>query len=67
MPHPFILVIGITIVNAVFCLVSFWTIENIGRRPLLIWGAVSMAIFQLIVVSLSLDVVFWRVTTKHIM
>ena len=56
MPHPFILVIGITIVNAVFCLVSFWTIENIGRRPLLIWGAAFMAVFQLIVVSCLLGV-----------
>jgi len=57
MPHPFILVIGITIVNAGFCLVSFWTIENVGRRPLLIWGAASMAFFQLIVVSLFPNII----------
>ena len=54
MPHPFILVIGITMVNSTFCLVSFWTIENIGRRPLLISGAILMALFQVVVVSLLL-------------
>lgn len=29
--------------------VSFWAIEKLGRRPLLIWGAVGMIISQLIV------------------
>ncbi|KAG9245701.1 hypothetical protein BJ878DRAFT_418617 [Calycina marina] len=63
MPNPFALVIGITLVNAVFCLVSFWTIENIGRRPLLIWGAALMALFQLIAL---LGTVTDPMTTRYV-
>jgi MFS family permease len=29
--------------------VSFWAIEKIGRRPLLIWGAVGMTVCEFIV------------------
>jgi sugar porter (SP) family MFS transporter len=38
-----------TIVNVLSTPISFWTMENIGRRPLLIWGAVGMFICQIIV------------------
>jgi MFS family permease len=38
-----------TLVNVCSTPISFWAIERLGRRPLLIWGAVGMVISQFIV------------------
>lgn len=38
-----------TIVNVFSTPVAFWAIERIGRRPLLLWGALGMVICQFIV------------------
>ncbi|KIK69296.1 hypothetical protein GYMLUDRAFT_35369 [Collybiopsis luxurians FD-317 M1] len=38
-----------TIINVVSTPISFWTMERVGRRPLLIWGAFGMFICQIIV------------------
>lgn len=46
---PFLLSLITTLVNVFSTPISFWTIEKFGRRPLLIWGALGMAICQYIV------------------
>lgn len=38
-----------TIVNVFSTPVSFYTMEKLGRRPLLLWGALGMVICQFIV------------------
>jgi len=53
MPQPFLMIIGVTLVNVIGTGVSFWSIEKFGRRPLLIWGAAAMAVSQFVVVSSS--------------
>lgn len=47
MRDPFLMSMITTIVNVVSTPVSFYTIEKFGRRPLLIWGAVCMAVCEL--------------------
>lgn len=47
--NPFLLSMITTIVNVCSTPISFWTMEKIGRRPLLLWGALGMVICQFIV------------------
>jgi sugar porter (SP) family MFS transporter len=47
--NPFLLTMITTIVNVVSTPISFYTIERVGRRPLLLWGALGMVICQFIV------------------
>lgn len=47
--NPFLLSLITTLVNVFSTPISFWTIEKLGRRPLLIWGALGMIICQYIV------------------
>lgn len=42
--NPFLIGLITTLVNVCSTLISFWTIERFGRRPLLIWGASDMVI-----------------------
>ncbi|RJE26338.1 transporter [Aspergillus sclerotialis] len=46
---PFLISMITTIVNVFSTPVSFWAIERVGRRPLLLWGALGMVICQFIV------------------
>ncbi|KAK5102763.1 hypothetical protein LTS08_003563 [Lithohypha guttulata] len=46
---PFLLSLVTTLVNVFSTPISFWTVEHFGRRPLLIYGALGMAISQFIV------------------
>ncbi|KAL1838234.1 hypothetical protein VTJ49DRAFT_2868 [Mycothermus thermophilus] len=46
---PFFISLVTTLVNVVSTPVSFWAIERLGRRPLLIWGGVGMMVSQFIV------------------
>jgi MFS family permease len=46
---PFLLSMITTIVNVVSTPISFYAIEKLGRRPLLLWGALGMVICQFIV------------------
>ncbi|KAI1152538.1 general substrate transporter [Nemania diffusa] len=46
---PFLISLITTFVNVFSTPISFWTIEKIGRRPLFIWGSLSMAVCQFIV------------------
>jgi hypothetical protein len=41
--NPFLISLVTTLVN-VLTPISFWAIEYIGRRPLLIWGGMGMII-----------------------
>jgi MFS family permease len=47
--NPFLLSMITTIVNVLSTPFSFYAIEKIGRRPLLLWGALGMVICQFIV------------------
>ncbi|KAJ1329345.1 Monosaccharide transporter [Microdochium nivale] len=47
--NPFIITMITTVVNVFSTPISFWTMEKIGRRPLLIWGALGMVVCQFIV------------------
>ncbi|KAJ6039695.1 hypothetical protein N7444_008600 [Penicillium canescens] len=46
---PFLLSMITTIVNVVSTPFSFYAIERVGRRPLLLWGALGMVVCQFIV------------------
>ena len=47
--NAFLISMITTIVNVCSTPVSFYTIERYGRRPLLIWGAVAMAVCEFII------------------
>jgi sugar porter (SP) family MFS transporter len=47
--NTFLISLIFTLVNVCSTPISFWTIERIGRRPLLIWGALGMLICQFLV------------------
>jgi len=47
--NPFLISLVTTLVNVCSTPVSFWAIEKVGRRPLLIWGAVGMTVCEFIV------------------
>ncbi|KAL4865828.1 hypothetical protein BDV12DRAFT_145146 [Aspergillus spectabilis] len=46
---PFLISMITTIVNVFSTPISFYTMEKIGRRPLLLWGALGMVVCQFIV------------------
>lgn len=47
--NPFIISLITTLVNVFSTPISFWSMERVGRRPLLLWGALGMVICQFIV------------------
>ncbi|KAI2641681.1 general substrate transporter [Hypomontagnella submonticulosa] len=47
--NPFLISLITTLVNVFSTPISFWSMEKVGRRPLLIWGALGMVICQFIV------------------
>lgn len=47
--NPFLIGLITTLVNVCSTPLSFWAIEKVGRRPLLIWGAVGMCVCEFIV------------------
>ncbi|KAJ5778812.1 hypothetical protein N7457_006532 [Penicillium paradoxum] len=47
--NPFLLTMITTIVNVFSTPISFYTIEKLGRRTLLLWGALGMVVCQFIV------------------
>lgn len=46
---PFLIQLITTLVNVCATPISFWSMERLGRRTLLVWGALAMAICELIV------------------
>ncbi|KAI1100731.1 general substrate transporter [Jackrogersella minutella] len=47
--NPFLISLITTLVNVCSTPISFWSMEKIGRRSLLLWGALGMVICQFIV------------------
>ncbi|PGH21334.1 hypothetical protein AJ80_03385 [Polytolypa hystricis UAMH7299] len=47
--NPFLIGLITTLVNVCSTPISFWAVERLGRRPLLIWGAVGMFVCEFIV------------------
>jgi len=47
--NPFLIGLITTLVNVCSTPISFWAMEKVGRRPLLIWGGLGMVICQFIV------------------
>lgn len=47
--NPFLIGLITTLVNVCSTPIAFWAIERVGRRPLLIWGALGMVVCQFIV------------------
>ncbi|KAK6951924.1 hypothetical protein Daesc_006449 [Daldinia eschscholtzii] len=51
--NPFLISLITTLVNVFSTPISFWSMEKVGRRPLLLWGALGMVICQFIVAILG--------------
>ncbi|KJX92475.1 monosaccharide transporter like protein [Zymoseptoria brevis] len=47
--NPFLISMVTTVVNVVSTPISFYAIERLGRRPLLIWGGVGMCVCEFII------------------
>ncbi|EER27572.1 hypothetical protein D8B26_006344 [Coccidioides posadasii str. Silveira] len=54
--NPFLIGLITTLVNVCSTPISFWAIERIGRRPLLIWGACGMFVCEFIVAIVGVTV-----------
>jgi sugar porter (SP) family MFS transporter len=54
-----------TIINVLSTPISFYTMERVGRRPLLIWGALGMFICQVIVGAVGDTVGFNKIHTVN--
>ncbi|KAI1331682.1 high-affinity glucose transporter RGT2 [Xylariaceae sp. FL0255] len=51
--NAFVIQIITSVVNVVSTLPGLWAVDRLGRRPLLFWGAIGMAISQLLVAVLG--------------
>lgn len=58
MSNEFLLSVIFNVVNTLATPFAFWAVEKWGRRPLLLWGALSMLICQLIVGTVGVTVGF---------
>lgn len=56
--NEFLLSVIFNVVNTLATPFAFWAVEAWGRRPLLLWGALSMMISQLIVAVVGVTVGF---------
>ena len=48
-PNPFLISLITTLVNVCSTPISFWTVEHLGRRTILLYGAIGMTICEFIV------------------
>jgi len=56
--NSFLISLIFTLVNVLSTPISFYTIERVGRRPLLVWGAFCMCICQFVVAIIGVTVGF---------
>lgn len=56
--NSFLISLIFTLVNVCSTPISFYTVERIGRRPLLVWGALGMLICQFIVAIIGVTIGF---------
>jgi len=56
--NTFLISLIFTLVNVCSTPISFYTIERLGRRPLLVWGALGMLICQFLVAIIGVTVGF---------
>ena len=56
--NTFLISLIFTLVNVCSTPISFYTVEKLGRRPLLIWGALGMLICQFLVAIIGVTVGF---------
>ena len=56
--NTFLISLIFTLVNVCSTPLSFWGVEKIGRRPLLVWGALGMLICQFLVAIIGVTVGF---------
>merc|ERR1712093_544948 len=56
--NPFLISLIFTLVNVCSTPLSFWAVEKLGRRPLLVWGALGMLICQFLVAIIGVTVGF---------
>jgi MFS family permease len=47
--NPFLITVITDLVDTLFTPISFYTMEKVGRRPLLIWGGLGMCVCEVIV------------------
>ncbi|KAF2009098.1 general substrate transporter [Aaosphaeria arxii CBS 175.79] len=53
--NPFFISLITSLVNVVATPISFWTIERFGRRVLLIYGAIGMALMQWVIAAIGIS------------
>ncbi|KAL1303043.1 hypothetical protein AAFC00_003354 [Neodothiora populina] len=56
--NTFLISLIFTLVNVCSTPISFWSVEKVGRRPLLVWGALGMLICQFLVAIIGVTVGF---------
>merc|ERR1712093_636342 len=56
--NTFLISLIFTLVNVCSTQLSFWAVEKLGRRPLLVWGALGMLICQFLVAIIGVTVGF---------
>ncbi|PVH87470.1 putative glucose transporter rco-3 [Cadophora sp. DSE1049] len=56
--NTFLISLIFTLVNVCSTPLSFWAVEKLGRRPLLVWGALGMLICQFLVAIIGVSVGF---------
>ena len=56
--NVFLISLIFTLVNVCSTPISFFTVERLGRRPLLVWGALGMLICQFLVAIIGVSVGF---------
>ncbi|KAH7354913.1 putative glucose transporter rco-3 [Rhexocercosporidium sp. MPI-PUGE-AT-0058] len=56
--NTFLISLIFTLVNVCSTPLSFWAVERVGRRPLLVWGAFGMLICQFLVAIIGVTIGF---------
>jgi len=62
--NTFLISLIFTLVNVCSTPISFYTVEKLGRRPLLVWGALGMLICQFLVAIIGVTVGFNKTHTN---